>query len=322
MIIHIVLLVLNTLLITIIVLTIMFHETVDEHDPDMITIDIDVVEAKLNRDIRYSATSLMQPSFEMKENVEFTGLIKVFGDLEITDSTIFGYSFYRDLNVRRTHPIPALHIRDQNDPNISIINTDIICATLEGGRPIVLENINNETVNITGCIITTGGHEILNVESDVSNSYWNYYNFESGLAGILIVNCNSFELDLSQSSTTGGGGAVIPNAEERNPSGPGIKVLDSNNITIRNGSSHGQTGITGGIKDLEGFRIVQSSDGGNGMDIINSNVRLINVDLVPGNRGKANPQRGVFAGKDGVPFFRDASSTVSFETGVLEWPVY
>jgi len=253
------------------------------------------------------------------ENVEFTGVLKVFGDLEITDSTIFGYSFYRsnERSVRGNYPIPALHVRNQSSPDIRITNTNILCETLNGTRPIVLENIVNGNLHITNSMITTGVHKVWFKTKDESESYWNVPDNTKGLPGILIVNCSTLDVDLNQSVVTGN---VSANYEERSPSGPGIEILKSNDIIIRNGKSIGGKGLKGGF-DLDN-RLFQSSDGGNGMDVIDSTVVLVHVDLEAGKGGESNPELGVFPGMDGLPLFQDENSTVNFETCVIEWSLF
>lgn len=260
-------------------------------------------------------------------NVIFRGVIKAFGNLELIDSVVNGISSYTTTSNSIIYPIPAIHIRNQTNKKFRIHNSDIICNNISGSRPIVIENVEDTEIQITQTTIKAGIHRNSIPRIDEVVSFWNYPDPFKGLSGIFIVNSSNLNIDLNQSEISGGFGTTTKNAFDNViiPGGPGIEILNSNNIAIQYGKMIGKDGQKGYIvnpNDEFEIYITHSSDGGNAIHVSNSSVVLDNVELIPGIGGVGDPDQGILPGKDGIPFHQDEHSTVSFVTTVTDWSIH
>ncbi len=264
------------------------------------------------------------------KDVIFHGLIKVFSDIEIHNSIIYGDSYYFEYYSYKSRPtkraFPAIHIRQQESPEIKIYNSQFLCNIDRGSRAIVIEKINNGNIEIINSSIYSGTSNI-GQSLTVPGSYLDATDDVKGLAGVLIVNSTNVKLTMTDSISKGSDGHPI-NYTTLSPSGPGIEILNSYNIDIFNGTSLGHEGhngfITHRMPDMSIYEdlYIHGGDGGNGLFVTNSTVYLYNHQTIGGKGGEGDPPKDVLPGQDGQPIYQDENSQIIYGTSIPDWMLH
>lgn len=152
------------------------------------------------------------------ENVQFTGVLKVFSELEIYNSNIRGYSTYSNSTHTNTessdYAVPSIHFRNQKSAQLKIENSTIDSSFHFCSRPIVIEDITDSRIQIINTSIKANFHSHNIPKRDSNDSHWNSTDFNKGLAGIFIVNCSNLTFNFNHSKSLGASNPIPGNARK------------------------------------------------------------------------------------------------------------
>ncbi len=261
------------------------------------------------------------------DNVHITGIFKVRGDMEIKDSVIDSNSYrisyhpYRFLADKIA--ISAIYIYQNDSPDIRISDSEIIRDIAIGSRAITFEKILNAKVHIERSCIQSGyltcGHITMSVCDRATEE-------DKGLAGILITDCSNVVFDMHGSATIGNSKPypMVKKTRKKIPAGPGIEIMNSQDITIRGGECIGGDGASGqmGINIDENPQLpVDSGNGGYGIYATNSSIILSNVKAIGGQGGVGDPSKDIKPGEEGLPIFQDKNTTIVYDSMVNNWEI-
>ena len=262
------------------------------------------------------------------DNVHITGIFKVRGNIEIKNSVIdsnsYRHTYHPYRNLRDKIDTSAIHVYQNDSPDIRISDSEIIHDIDIGARAITFEKILNAKVHIERSCIQSGfltcGHFSESV-CDRSTEK------DKGLAGILITDCSNVVFDMHESAIIGGDKPfqMVKKTRKKIPGGPGIEIINSQDITIRNGECIGGDGASGqmGINIDENPQLpVDSGDGGYGIFATNSSVTLSNVKAIGGQGGVGDPSKDIKSGEDGLPIFQDENTTIVYDSQVNNWEIF